>query len=85
LPKKQKEIGVIAASAGNHALALAYHGKQLEIPVTVVMPKLAPIMKVAACRDCGANVILHGNDIGEVTVHCFLLFPALLMCILTWM
>jgi threonine dehydratase len=65
LPKKQKEIGVIAASAGNHALALAYHGKQLEIPVTVVMPKLAPIMKVAACRDCGANVILHGNDIGE--------------------
>ena len=60
---------MIAASAGNHALALAYHGKQLGILVTVVMPTLAPIMKVTACRDCGANVILHGDHIGDVIVH----------------
>jgi threonine dehydratase len=42
--------GVIAASAGNHALALAYHGKLLGIPVTVVMPTVAPLAKVDKCR-----------------------------------
>jgi Pyridoxal-phosphate dependent enzyme len=42
--------GVIAASAGNHALALAYHGQQLGIPVTVVMPTTAPLAKVDKCR-----------------------------------
>jgi threonine dehydratase len=42
--------GVIAASAGNHALALAYHGKELGIPVTVVMPTVAPLAKVDKCR-----------------------------------
>ncbi|XP_062509854.1 L-threonine ammonia-lyase-like isoform X2 [Corticium candelabrum] len=65
LTKTQKEIGVIAASAGNHALALAYHGKQLGIPVTVVMPTRAPIMKVTSCRECGATVIIHGDHIGH--------------------
>ena len=38
--------GVIAASAGNHALALAYHGQRLKTPVTVVMPFTAPLTKV---------------------------------------
>jgi hypothetical protein len=42
--------GVIAASAGNHALALAYHGKELGVPVTVVMPTVAPMAKVDKCR-----------------------------------
>jgi Pyridoxal-phosphate dependent enzyme len=42
--------GVIAASAGNHALAIAYHGQQLGIPVTVVMPTTAPLAKVDKCR-----------------------------------
>jgi Pyridoxal-phosphate dependent enzyme len=42
--------GVIAASAGNHALALAYHGQQLGVPVTVVMPTVAPLAKVDKCR-----------------------------------
>lgn len=42
--------GVIAASAGNHALALAYHGQQLGVPVTVVMPTIAPLAKVDKCR-----------------------------------
>ncbi|MEX2670515.1 MAG: threonine ammonia-lyase [Phycisphaeraceae bacterium] len=54
--------GVIAASAGNHALALAYHGKLLGIPVTVVMPRFAPMIKVTTCRRLGANVVLHGDD-----------------------
>lgn len=65
LNKDQKQRGVIAASAGNHALALAYHGGDLNIPVTVVMPVVAPIMKVSNCRKFGANVIIHGANIGE--------------------
>jgi threonine dehydratase len=45
-----KRSGVIAASAGNHALAMAYHGMQLGVPVTVVMPTVAPLAKVDKCR-----------------------------------
>src|SRR5687768_10901511 len=61
LPGDERERGVIAASAGNHALALAYHGQQLGISVKVVMPKFAPIVKVRNCRSFGAEVILHGD------------------------
>ena len=57
---------MIAASAGNHALALAYHGKELNVPVTVVMPLNAPIMKINACKKYGANVHVIGSDIIEV-------------------
>lgn len=53
--------GVVAASAGNHALGLAYHGAQLGVPVTVVMPVTAPAIKVARCRSLGAAVVLHGE------------------------
>ncbi len=45
-----KKTGAVAASAGNHALALAYHGMQLGVPVTVVMPTVAPMAKVDKCR-----------------------------------
>src|SRR6266550_9639274 len=61
LSEDEKRAGVIAASAGNHALALAYHGQELKIPVTVVMPKWAPLVKVTNCRSFGATVILHGE------------------------
>lgn len=57
--------GVIAASAGNHALALAYHGKDLGVPVTVVMPTVAPLAKVDKCKKFGAKIIIEGNHIGE--------------------
>ena len=57
---------MVAASAGNHALALAYHGKDLGIPVTVIMPIIAPLMKVENCKNYGATVIVHGADINEV-------------------
>lgn len=53
--------GVIAASAGNHALGLAWHGRELGIPVTVVMPRTAPEIKVQRCRDWGATVVLAGE------------------------
>ncbi|CAK5006227.1 unnamed protein product [Meloidogyne enterolobii] len=64
LNEEQKRIGVIAASAGNHALALAYHGQQLGIPVTVVMPKCAPLMKIN-------SFILHGLNIQECKLHAY--------------
>lgn len=50
LLQEQKKQGVIAASAGNHALALALHGRQLNIPVVVMMPEVAPLMKVHAYK-----------------------------------
>ncbi len=65
LPQEQQQRGVIAASAGNHAQALAYQGKLLGIPATVVMPKFAPLIKVSNCQKLGATVILHGKDFGE--------------------
>ena len=65
LSPESKQLGVITASAGNHALALAHHGADLGIPVTCVMPTTAPLTKVDKCRKLGANVILHGMHIGE--------------------
>lgn len=65
LDKEQKKKGVIAASAGNHALGLSYHGQRLGIPVTVVMPTIAPLTKVTKCKDFGATVHLYGQNIGE--------------------
>lgn len=65
LDDAQKARGVVAASAGNHALGLAYHGNLLGIPVTVVMPRFAPLVKVATCRRLGANVILEGETFDD--------------------
>jgi threonine dehydratase len=65
LNDEQRRRGVIAASAGNHAQGVAYHGSLLGIPVTVVMPQFAALIKVTNCRHLGANVILHGADLGE--------------------
>jgi len=65
LPPASRKRGVVAASAGNHALGLAYHGKLLGIPVTVVMPEFAPLIKITTCQRLGAHVILHGRDFAE--------------------
>jgi len=62
LEPEARTRGVVAASAGNHALGLAYHGKLLGIPVTVVMPRFAPLVKVATCRRLGAHVVLEGES-----------------------
>src|SRR5438132_488894 len=69
LPDDQKKRGVTAASAGNHAQALAYQGHLLGIPATVVMPKFAPLIKITNCQKLGANVILHGKDFAEAKAH----------------
>jgi threonine dehydratase len=69
LSPEQRARGVIAASAGNHALGVAYHSALLGIPVTVVMPKFAPLIKVSNCRQLGATVVLHGSDLSEARVE----------------
>jgi len=57
--------GVTSASAGNHALGLAYHGQLLQIPVTVVMPRFAPLIKRATCDRLGARIELFGETFQE--------------------
>jgi threonine dehydratase len=57
--------GVVAMSAGNHAQAVAYHAKRLEIPATIVMPTATPLVKVENTRAHGARVILHGDTLSE--------------------
>jgi threonine dehydratase len=61
--------GVIAASAGNHAQALAYHGARLGIPVTIVMPKPTPIIKVMQTEGHGATIVLEGELFDEAYAH----------------
>ncbi|XP_066254982.1 L-threonine ammonia-lyase isoform X2 [Euwallacea similis] len=65
LNEAERKRGVIAASLGNHAQAVCYHGYQLGIPVTVVMPLIAPIMKIQKCREYHANVVIEGKDMAE--------------------
>jgi threonine dehydratase len=65
LTPEQAVRGVIAASAGNHALGLAWHGRLLGVPATVVMPRFAPLVKVSRCRQFGATVLLHGETYDE--------------------
>jgi threonine dehydratase len=62
LAPARRKRGVVAASAGNHALGLAYHGKLLAVPVTVVMPDYAPLIKITTCEKLGARVLIHGCD-----------------------
>jgi len=69
LTAEEKARGVIAASAGNHALGLSYHGQRLGIDVTVVMPRQAPIVKVSRCRAYGAHVELWGEGFEAARAH----------------
>lgn len=57
--------GVVAMSAGNHAQAVAYHAKRLNVPATIVMPTATPLVKVENTRAHGARVILHGDTLSE--------------------
>lgn len=65
LTPEEARAGVIAASAGNHAQAVAYHGRNLGIPTTIVMPVNTPIIKVNRTESLGARVILHGSIFDE--------------------
>ncbi len=65
----ERARGVVAASAGNHAQAVAYHGKRLGIPVTIVMPVSTPTLKVTQTEGHGATVILHGERFDDAHAH----------------
>jgi threonine dehydratase len=69
LSEHERARGVVAASAGNHALGLAYHGAQLGTRVTVVMPATAPEVKITRCRGLGAQVVLHGDSFEAAHAH----------------
>ena len=58
----ERRRGVVAASAGNHGLAVAFHAARLHIASVIVMPEWAPLTKVMAARRHGAEVVLHGDD-----------------------
>jgi len=65
LDERERRRGVVAASAGNHGLAVAFHAARLGIPATIVMPTYAPLIKVSSARRYGAEVILHGANYDE--------------------
>jgi threonine dehydratase len=65
LTKKERDRGVIAASAGNHAQGLAYHAGKLGVKAQICMPLTTPLTKVSATKEYGATVILHGANYDE--------------------
>nr|NUR37664.1 threonine ammonia-lyase [Sphingomonas sp.] len=65
LTPEERSSGVIAASAGNHAQAVAYHAKRLGIPATIVMPEATPTVKVTQTAGHGANVVLYGKFVDD--------------------
>ena len=65
LTQEERERGVIAASAGNHAQGVAYHATRKGIKSTIVMPAASPLVKVTRTREYGAEVILHGSSYDE--------------------
>ncbi len=65
LTDKQKALGVITASAGNHAQGVAYAGKKLGIKAMIVMPVTTPVIKINAVKHYGGEVVLHGNNYSE--------------------
>ncbi|MES2288523.1 MAG: threonine ammonia-lyase [Pseudomonadota bacterium] len=69
MPEAARAKGVIAASAGNHAQGLAYHGKRLGVPVTIVMPRPTPTVKVMQTQGHGATVVLYGETFDAAYAH----------------
>jgi threonine dehydratase len=65
LNEDEKRRGVVAASAGNHAQAVAYHATQRGVLARIVMPLMTPLVKISATRGFGADVILHGANYDE--------------------
>jgi threonine dehydratase len=61
--------GVIAASAGNHSQGLSHHGTRLGVPVTIVMPKTTPAVKIMQTESVGGNVVLEGETFDEAYAH----------------
>jgi threonine dehydratase len=73
LPEEARKRGVIAASAGNHAQGLSYHGTRLGVPVTIVMPKTTPTVKIMQTEAVGGKVVLEGEKFDDAYKHARLL------------
>jgi threonine dehydratase len=69
LTEEQKARGVITASAGNHSQGLAYHGTRLGVPVTIVMPRTTPMVKVIQTEQVGGKVVLEGESFDEANEY----------------
>ena len=65
LTDEQRARGVIAASAGNHSQGLSYHGTRLGVPVTIVMPRTTPSVKIMQTESVGGNVVLEGETFDD--------------------
>ena len=68
LSADERNNGVVAMSAGNHAQAVAYHAQRLGIPAVVVMPQFTPSVKQERTRAFGAEVTLHGESVAEAGI-----------------
>ena len=69
MSEEARARGVIAASAGNHSQGLSYHGKRLGVPVTIVMPKTTPAVKVMQTEAVGGDVVLEGDSFDEAYAY----------------
>lgn len=69
LSEAEKKLGVIAASAGNHAQGVAFSAKYFKIRCVIVMPEATPLLKVQSTKDMGAEVILAGENYDEACNH----------------
>ncbi len=69
LTEEQRARGVIAASAGNHSQGLSYHGTRLGVPVTIVMPRTTPAVKVMQTESVGGEVVLEGETFDEAYAY----------------
>jgi len=71
LTDAERRRGVIAASAGNHAQGVAYHGARLGIPVTIVMAQHTPTVKVQQTEGHGASIVLHGERFDDAEARAY--------------
>jgi len=69
LSEQERQRGVIAASAGNHAQGVAYSAREFNIPSTIIMPEATPLLKVLSTKSLGADVILHGENYDEAYAY----------------
>jgi threonine dehydratase len=69
LSDAERRRGVVTASAGNHAQAVAYHGRRLGVPVHVVMPEHTPLIKVLNTRRFGADIRFRGETLSDAMVE----------------
>jgi threonine dehydratase len=69
LGSQERQRGVVAMSAGNHAQGVAYHAQRLGIRAVIVMPRFTPMVKVERTSSFGAEVVLHGDTLEEARAH----------------